>query len=399
MKLLARGIMIVLALTLVLSGCGSGAEPAAEPSPPQKEEKVEKTESANKESGEKSDTPKSAAGENPDEEWNKIVEAAKKEGKIVMASAPSELYRDALVTPFEKKYPEIKIEYSGMNGRDFWPRVIQEHKVGQFLWDINVIGISAIGFDEAKEYLEPVRPLLNPELMDDSKWIGGLELLFMDEEDEYFPAFLGYAQSSVAVNREFISAEEFSSPEQLLDPKYKGKIVIQDPRSGAGLGSLAVMLAEYGEDFIRELLTKQDIVVTKDNRQLVEWVVRGRYPIGIGLDGTNLPIFQEKGIGLKVEELNKGPMKLSRGFSLTGMMKNAPHPNAARVYLNWLYSEEGQREATKLLKLNSLMVGIPPGDEAAIVNPAEIERYIPHQSEELFDTRELAQKLGEELVK
>ena len=56
----------------------------------------------------------------------------------------------------------------------------------------------------------------------------------------------------------------------------------------------------YGENFIRELLSKQDVIVTDDNRQQVEWVVRGKYPIAIGFSRTLLIPFEKQGLGKNV---------------------------------------------------------------------------------------------------
>jgi iron(III) transport system substrate-binding protein len=334
-----------------------------------------------------------------DIEWEQIVEAAKKEGVLYIASAPGEAYRTALTIPFQEKYPEIEIKYTAMNGSEFWPRMLQERSVDKYLWDISIIGLDAIGWDKGRELTVPIRPLMRPELLDDGLWLGGTEFLFMDQTDQYAPGFLSYAQTTVSVNRDLISEEEFSTPEQLLDPKFKGKIVIKDPRTGAGLGSLAVLLAEYGEDFVRDFLTKQDVVVTKDNRQIAEWVIRGKYPIGIGFDSTFLPQFQEQGVGLNVKEITEGPQKLSRGFSATSIIKDAPNPNAARVYINWLYSQEGQSEVVRILKLNSTRLDVPPGDENSVVDPAKFNQVVAHQIEELYETRKKAQKLAKELIK
>ena len=96
-------------------------------------------------------------------EWNKLLEAAKNEGKLVLASDPSELYRKVLVTSFNKKYPEIKVEYTGINGRDFKPRLQQERKVGQYLWDVRVSGINPNTY-EMKDtvFFDPLRSFVLP---------------------------------------------------------------------------------------------------------------------------------------------------------------------------------------------------------------------------------------------
>ncbi len=329
-------------------------------------------------------------------EWEKIVAAAKHEGKLVLSGAPGELWRDALVRPFEQKYPEIKIEYTGLNGRDFWPKVKKEHDIGKHLWDLRIGGPDALN---DLSLMLPVRPLLMPENADDGKWLGGLDGLFIDEQNSYIPGFLAYAASPITVNRDFIPESQLSTPEQLLDPKFKGKIVLNDPRGGAGLGYLTVLLKAYGEDYIRKLLTQQNIVVTRDNRQMTEWLVRGKYPIAIGDDSTNMFKFQKAGLGLNIKDLDNGAIGLSMGFGGVMYLDRAPHPNAAKVYINWLLSAEGQKQVTQKVKLNSRRLDVPPADPGTAVNPKKMSQYVAHQEFELLAVRNRAKELASELIK
>src|SRR5438105_3054497 len=69
--------------------------------------------------------------------WEQTVAAAKSEGKLVLSGPPGPLWRDGLLT-FEQDYPDIKIDFSGQNSRDFWPRLFQERAAGQYLWDLRV---------------------------------------------------------------------------------------------------------------------------------------------------------------------------------------------------------------------------------------------------------------------
>lgn len=386
-------LFAMLLLALFIPGCGAPEAPeksAQEPAPQAEPKQQPATEEKQPEKPAESGQPNG---------WDQIVEAAKKEGKLVISGAPSERYRTALVDAFQAKYPEIAIEYVGLNGRDFWPKLLQERKLDQYLWDLRMGGPDAVGWEKAREITVPIRPILQPENADDAAWLGGLDGLFVDKENQYVPGFFAYSANPVSVNRDFISESELTSPEGLLDPKFKGKIVLNDPRGGAGLGYLAVLYQFYGEEFVKELLTKQEIVVTSDNRQLVEWVVRGRYPIGIGFDSTNLETFQEKGLGLNIKELEEGPLGLSMGFGAINFLDKAPNPNAAKVYINWILSEEGQKVQAEVLKLNSRRIGVALGDAKVEVKPDRLDRYISHQEEEMAETRTKVRKLADELIK
>ena len=331
-------------------------------------------------------------------EWEQTVAAAQQEGRVVLSGPPGEVWRKALMT-FEQDFPEIQVEYNGANSRDFWPRVFRERELGQYLWDLRVGGPDAQVYEARdKGVLDPVRPLLLlPEVVDESQWFGGRNGLFVDQERKYILGFLAYASAPVYVNRAFISETEFWSDKDLLHPQWKGKIVLQDPRGGAGLGSMTVMLAVHGEQFVRDLLSKQDVVVTSNNRQQVEWVIRGRYPIGIGVLPDELLAFQQQGLNFNVQPLREGAVGLSVGFGGVQLLNRAPHPNAARAFINWLLQQKVQSNLAQALKTNSRRLDVPPGDPEAVIDLKRIKDYVPHQYEKHLQLRqrmiELAMKL------
>lgn len=315
-------------------------------------------------------------------EWDDIVAAAKKEGKIVIAGDPTEAWRKSLVDLFQEDYPEIKVEYTGINGRDFYPRVKQERELGKHLWDLRTGGVTSLYAAKKDGFLEPIRPMLRPEIADESKWIGGLDGLFMDTENKYMLAYTMYIDPTVFVNRDFISESELSSSEQLLDPQFKGKIVIQNPTGGVSFQALASMGFMYGESFVRDLLSSQNVVVTDDNRQQAEWVVRGKYPIAIGLIDTQLIPFQQQGLGKNITFLKDKVIPVTSGFGGLSLLKDAPHPNAAKVYINWLLSKETQIKLTRNVLLNSKRTDVPPVSPNLAVDPAKIEQYRQYSREE-----------------
>ena len=125
------------------------------------------------------------------------------------------------------------------------------------------------------------------------------------------------------VNRALISEAELSSDAQLHDLRWRGKIAITDPNGGAGLGTLTTLYVAFGEDYVRDLLSQQDLVVTGDNRQLAEWVIRGRYPIGIGIANEDLVAFERQGLSFNVKGLQPA-RKLSLGFGGIQLMNRRP---------------------------------------------------------------------------
>ena len=331
-----------------------------------------------------------------------VVAAAKKEGKLVLSAPPSAVWRTAL-TSFEKDYPDIKIEYTGTTSRDFWPRVTQEQKTGQYLWDLRVGGPDPSVFAARDQgVLAPIKPLLAiPEATDESQWTGAAQgLLWADKGKEYLRNFLAYGSSQIMVNRELAPSDAFNSGKQLIDPKWKGKIVLQDPRGGSGLGAATTIMVAYGEDFLRTLLANQALAVTADNRQEAEWLVRGNDVIGIGNVSDEIASFAKQGLKANVVSIDDAPPSLSIGFGSTQLLKNAPHPNATKVFVNWLMTKKAQSAIVKAVPaVNSLRLDVPPGAPQGVIDPKKLDQYIPHQFERLLPQRQKAAEISKQLLK
>ena len=92
---------------------------------------------------------------------------------------------------------------------------------------------------------------------------------------------------------------------------------------------------------MRKVLVDQAPVAVDNQRQVTEWLVQGRYPIAIGVTEDALSDFKAQGIGSSVESL-QDPTTLSTSAMGLTLLKNAPHPNAVRVFLRWFLSKEGQ---------------------------------------------------------
>lgn len=286
------------------------------------------------------------------DDWNAVVAKAKQEGIVVVHGAPGKNYRAVLVTAFNKAYPDIKVQFSGANGSAEIPKVLRERQAGIFGWDVWVSGpTGALGMLKEAGFFQPLRPILRAEHTADDKWIGGFDAGWMDHERSLFYAFDGTVQNPVKVNWDIVSRESFTSLADLAKPEFAGKIVFHDPRiTGTGNGSSQTLFHTLGEEGLVAVY-KNRPVFTSNGHQIAEWVVRGRYPIGIGLEPNELNEFQSQGIGRNVGPVPDSFFKsqqMSVGFGGVGLIDRAPHINAATVYINWLLSEDAQREWVKL---------------------------------------------------
>jgi iron(III) transport system substrate-binding protein len=336
-------------------------------------------------------------------EWEKILAAAEKEGQISIGGPPGDTYRLALMEVFQKKYPKIKVEWDGGEGRVKIPKIVRERQAGIFNMDVYLGGSgSPLAALKPIGAFDPLRPeLLLPDVVDDAKWHEGVHAGFVDTEKKFIYAYDGTTQDIVWVNRDIVSNNDFKAFKDLLDPKWAGKLVWDDPRrEGSGLNTAQVFLMSYGEDFLKKLLTEQKIVYTLDRRQLTEWVVRGRYPIGISLPEDQLKIFLEKGVGKNLRSLEDRTLvkAYSQGFGSVAIFNRRPHPNATKVYLNWLLSKEGQTSwVTNTLSRNSRRLDVVPGDTRNVLRPNE--KYKNTQAEEFIPMRAAIMKLAKELIR
>jgi iron(III) transport system substrate-binding protein len=212
----------------------------------------------------------------------------------------------------------------------------------------------------------------------------------MFQADAVAPAF---------ANREFVSREEFSSPRQLIDPRWKGRIAIQDPRlAGPGSRQLATLISAYGEDFARRLLVDQAPVMG-ETRQNLEWLVRGRYPI-VSLavvSGWTLVPYKQQGLGLSIEAL-KPPevMIVSSGSGSIALINRAPHPNVAKLFVNWFLSQEGQQHWITA-ESNSRRTDVPVAAADEFPDPATLPQM--QRNDEAWEPiRQRAVQLARELL-
>lgn len=300
-------------------------------------------------------------------DWEKTVQTGKKEGRVVVLLLLGQVFRDALI-PFERAYPEIKLEATGARGRDITPRIRAERESGQYLWDVflNASETGDLVFKPAG-YLAPLRrALILPEVLADDKWLGGFEDGWIDVESQYLYGYLGEIGRLVHVNRQLIPESELNSVEQLIDPRWKGKIIMDDfRRPGPGSAGLGHLLMVLGEGWVRQFLANHPVII--DNpRQLAEFVYRGRYPIAMALRTEVYVNFQKQGL-TQVKPLAAGSEAGTRLSTsrVVGLFERAPHPNAAKVFMNWILTREAQQHFTNATALNSRRLDVVGPEETA----------------------------------
>jgi iron(III) transport system substrate-binding protein len=286
--------------------------------------------------------PQTAASAAGPADWNAIVAAAKQEGTLVLSTHAGSGY-EKYVEAVRQALPDLKLEATTIKASDFAPRVIVEQQNGQFLWDVHM-GPSSNMFTVVAPAngLEPIKPFLanlQPDVRADSKWAGGFELFTDPNNPQTFISQLS-ANPGIFVNKDLLP-ESIATPDDLMNPKLKGQIAVYDPtNSNAGAFALADLVSKKGDDFLKTLLADQQVQFVSTSRQLTDWIAQGRYPVCMGVDQTQLADLQNQGLGKNVEAIMSfGTTVLASGVDV---LKNPPHPNATKVYLNWALGQAGQ---------------------------------------------------------
>jgi ABC-type Fe3+ transport system substrate-binding protein len=262
----------------------------------------------------------------------KLIDAAKKEGALTWYSS---LIVNQAVRPmaeaFEKKYG-IKVAFSRSTTSDIALKVINESKAGRVEGDI---------FDGSTTIL-PLRDadVVEPYMAESAK---DYPAAMKDPDGYWYVTHQYYLTASY--NKEMVPADQTPKTyEDLLDPKWKGNIAWTNdltPNGPPGFiaNILKFMGEEKGMDYLRKL-SKQGIVsIPASQRVVLDRVIAGEYPLGIMTFNHHDAISQEK--GAPVDWIKMEPLVATT--SSMGIVKNAPHMNAAKLFIEFVLSDEGQQ--------------------------------------------------------
>jgi iron(III) transport system substrate-binding protein len=330
--------------------------------------------------------------------WEPIVAAARKEGKVAVNTFTGQGYARVFKL-FTQAYPEIKLDHTNLESADFAPRLIQERRAGVYTWDVTTIPTStALQVMKQAGAWDPIRPaLVAPEVRNDASWRGGFEAGFLDR-DKLCYGFTLVRSLGVFVNTDQVKPGELRSVTDLLAPRWKGKLVISDPRTiGSTFWPLTIARLKLGDAIMKQLLIDQEPVLSRDRNQLSEFMVRGRYPIGIGLNVLAIQDFQAHGVGRNVKTHLLPEFDYQSSGSAVWLLNRAPHPNAARLFVNWLLTKPAQAAWAKELQTNSRLVGVEPGNPDAVV-PAGLN-LIQIDSDDMLGEVIKTQDLAKQLIK
>jgi iron(III) transport system substrate-binding protein len=290
-------------------------------------------------------------------EWDQTVRAAEKEGQLTVYIGGYGAIIDAGV--FQKAYPKIKITHITGAGTDLTARISAERRAGKYLADVyNGGGNSLFHVLYVGKMLDPIKSaLILPEVTDGAKWWEGKQK-YADKDGQYIFVYEGNvaAGAGAGYNSQLLDPREFRTYWDFLAPKLKGKIVSTDIRKVRGAGIPWQFLyyhPDLGPKFLRRLFGEMDVTLVADLRQAVDWLGAGKFTLCVPIQGG--AIFKAKNQGLPVDQFDpfhfKEGVNLSSAFGSLALLNRAPHPNAAKVFVNWLLSREGQSLFQKAISI------------------------------------------------
>lgn len=281
------------------------------------------------------------------QKWDAALKQAKSEGKVVVMGPPGDRVRDAITQNFAKAFPDISLEFSGARGGELATKIKAERDAGIYSVDVLISGTStANAYFKPMKALDPIEPaLILPEVTNPKNWRDD-RLEFSDPKTHVDLLFSTQNNVPLIYNPAQVKPEEVDELYQVLDPKWKGKIAVQDPiPSGTGNGVFRwlwhVLGPEKTKDFYRKLHAQAG-AIDRDQRRQIEWVAQGKFPLNFA-PGTVMYQLQKRGLKFGViPHFKDYGSYLTPGFGSAMLINRAPHPNAAKVFLNWLLGKEGQ---------------------------------------------------------
>lgn len=339
-------------------------------------------------------------------EWEQLLDAARKEGKVTLSLPASAELKRLIEEGFRKRYG-IEVEVFTARGSAGVRRMADEFKAGVRHFDLHIGGSSSIISGMLDEgIIDPIEPwMILPEVKDARQWWGGH--LWVDKAKKFIYSFQAFLPQTIYYNTDLARPEDFRSMDDLLNPKWKGKIGILDPRSlGGGDANWSYMWQVKGEEYLKNLVANE-LYLVRDQRVLAENLAKGRVALTIGLSYYSFVPFLKAGLPVKALPTLKEGTYGTSGSGNLAIIKTPAHPNATKVFVNWLLGREGQEivsrglgQATRRLDVDTRWLremGTIPAKDA--ISLADYQRVENQSEEKLEKVREPASKAAHALLK
>jgi ABC-type Fe3+ transport system substrate-binding protein len=338
-----------------------------------------------------------------EQEWERTLKAAEQEGQVVVYK----IAHDSEWHAFQKKFPKIKVNLVPGNAAQIQQRILAERRAGKFLADVvRLGGGTTTSLYKAKAF-DPFGPaLILAEVKDTSRWLDGKHH-YNDIENQYVFVYAAFPLHLLGYHQKLVDPRTLTSYWDLLDAKWKGKITLKDPKEPGGQSPLLFLYhnPQLGPDFLKKFFSVVGPTLVRDDRQQTDWLAAGKFPLTLTSKATEVE--EAKNQGLPVDVLDAHAFKkegvgLEAGGTMIALMNKAPHPNAAKVLINWFLSRDGQMAIQKTgpedAGQNSLRDDIPKEHLRRSLQRQQGVKYVRLWGAEVWD-RESVAKFVNDLVK
>lgn len=338
-----------------------------------------------------------------EQEWERTVKAAELEGQVVVYK----IAQDAEWHAFQKKFPKIKVVLIQGNAAQIQQRLLAERRAGKFLADVVRLGGGTSTSLYKAKALDPIGPaLMLAEVKDVAKWFDGKHH-YNDIDNQFVFVYAAFPLHLLGYNQKLVDPKTLTSYWDLLDPKWKGKITLKDPQEPGGQSPLLFLYhnPQLGPEYLKKLFSATALTLVRDDRQQTDWLAAGKFPLTLTSKATEVEGARNQGLPVDVLDAHafkRDGVGLEAGGTMLALMNKAPHPNAAKVLINWFLSREGQIAIQKTgpenAGQNSLRGDIPKEHLPPSLQRQKGVQYIRLWGAEVWD-REAVTKFVGELVK
>ena len=255
-----------------------------------------------------------------------LIKGGQAEGELAFYTAMRADELSQLTKTFNKRYPFLKLNVSRAGGRRVITRIETEYRAGKYLVDA-AGGMANISYSLKSAGL--IVPYYSPQ----RRFFPGRD---SDKEGYFAPNFI--APVVLGYNTDMIKRDEVPKTyDELLSPKWKGKMFLDDEDYDWFVVLLQHLGRDEGTKYMKKLAS-QDVGIRRGRILQTQLIIAGERPIGIALHAHSLLDFRRKGAPINFAILDPYFANPSEAM----LLRNAPHPHAAALFLDWVLSEEGQ---------------------------------------------------------
>jgi ABC-type Fe3+ transport system substrate-binding protein len=305
-------------------------------------------------------------------EWERLVAAARSEGRLSLVTLANRGWT-TVFEAFERAFPGVAVgRLAESSAPVWWDALRRGRAAGSQSFDLAFVQPVPALAGAAEGVWAPLRPRLSRrDVLDDGAWRGGFGARFLDAGAALCFDWEYQVHHAYAVKTDLVGEGEITSVTDLLDLKWRGKVLSSDPRSGNALQSATSVASHHGRDVLKRLLVdQQPSIIPTDgwDAAQAEAFVKGSFPIAQGLRPKPLTVVREKGLAANVAFLDLPDADIVQTIGML-YVDGAPHPAAAELFANWILTREGQTILTSNLPTNSARTDVPPFDPDGIGAP------------------------------